>query len=75
MMNISTHMMAMIMLMITTTMMKITIYDNEEIGNDKEEKVRWEGKGRNSELVVLAKWVSTSPRLYSPQTFNPNTKK
>ena len=40
MMNNATHMMAMIMLMITTTMMKITIYDNEEIGNDKEEKVR-----------------------------------
>ena len=41
-MNNVTHMMAVIMLMIITTMMKITIYDREEIGNadDEEKKVR-----------------------------------
>ena len=41
-MNNVTHMMAVIMLMIITTMMKITIYDREEISDevDEEGKVR-----------------------------------
>ena len=42
--------------------------------DDDDDEVTGEGNGRNSELVVLAKWASTS-RLYSPQTSNPNTKK
>ena len=41
-MNNITHMMAVIMLMIITTMMKITFYDREEISDevDEEGKVR-----------------------------------